>query len=1637
MQIVQFQLSKEHTISIDDRTASFQIMSSEVPQGQIISLSPNNFRAFAYTNLFQHNLTLFAFASEHMVFIFDRLTFRETQVTSPDPSSQICALTFSGRGTECCLLMVNAKGVLYKFRLDDVKSGPILTLNIGKVPISMTASNEMCFIQYEHCLSAVPIGQEGTHEELILTNTHSHDKCEVSPCGRALATFTRGGGPPVIWYSPFLKLKRSVLPWLGNLVDFQWGISEHLIAVSANSMGVVRLWVESVTSRELRCVKWFKFHDPVLSVSFAYQADVECVVETSRPSKSKLGDVYPLLTRTRALILATLDKKKENLCILQETSQPKMDWPAKITVSRENAVVTVCDFRRVFSKESIRRLVCITRFTKSSLSFHQCELALKEVTHIWPFVVPFVPAPVTKIFKRSEVITKFGNGVLYNWWMQRREENNYIDVMKFREGEIVVLPHSIVYREDGDTPITQYVLNESLVFASISNIGNNQAMVVAGNASLLLVLFLHEDLVFRVVNVDNVSNTQKEVSIHSSDLFVVCSSETVDAYMFKENKYHYFTSLQCEVDVACFLDHPMALLLVSFIDSLHFYIVTGQGFIPTEQITIKPVPGVMSSKPFPQLHCIRRTDKTSLLAASENLFFRVVLKKSLFPLPIPKESEFVLFTALSLSNFSVVSEFIRGPDINPVCFDEIVTAEGFRFPSDPRSDLPDLFKKICKKPPRNWSILDTCGLNFVFSIRLARSIPELWKLYPFFSIWALKSRDQHGICHSLQFKTAKQLFDSCIALWARDTSVLTKAIIELLEERLPKENEVDTFILFSILVKRMHTAKRIARVAQLDRLANFFQNFSTDAKMMVRIEKSAYEAQKQHRYSLAAMFFVLKGMTSQAMKVLSENKMLALITARLLDLENWPSYVEEKFAHCVDNFYGLWWNEKRDEALKVLREYRVPKCETLYTEMHRYEMVRAFGVDEPWDLLNVQLTPYFLRAYLNPHKNIVQGVDIPEHELKPPVPSMELLRPESPAVFSFGMDHWDDELDDSFSDSDSSESSSSEAPVAPPPKPADLFHSNLSISFTAEPYETGEPKIVTYNEKYIVSLIARLFNDDFDLEVIRFLAKIATTLHEQRERTDIVAAICYGLVFVFNKPNLMVILFSRPFDSSALESLFVSFESANIKMPISKPDVLSMFAAKSHKVTQDDVDLANFMTFHEICKVLEEIRATMIANKEVEPHNRMSILASFFHHRHRLLFRALNTYYFSDPSLAVALTNCGVNIEGLSDAMYENSLNRKWTITLPNPFISTFYSGDHFQCSRCFEINTGAEEPIKGVCINATNNHQVAFIEKELRMVNIKDYMIMKRSSSSCEGEGSSPHDPYSLTFDSPFAMSLPHQEAIPTVKFDIFQKRKFKPKWNKERITGKDVKATCIDAHPTEPAFVTGEANGFVHLWNFKRTLVSTSAVKYSDEPVSSLSFNQSGDRLLVTYESGYIFVSDFATANLVVSVPGSTAAWVNTDTQVVVCEPRRANLVVYDLLAGTTPMASFDLHKFTQKVPIAVNGSQVITGHDDGSVVMVDLRSGQVDPLVLHKSPVHALKFDLSGRFFMSGAAENSMQVVNAMITAQPEESTKLFSDFDGAAAKRGVLAFGTSKQTIAACGYSSNIRIWHVSDPKGLFV
>jgi hypothetical protein len=182
--------------------------------------------------------------------------------------------------------------------------------------------------------------QFATASEIVLTSTNSHKFCEVSPCGRALATYACGRGPAAVWHSPFAKLKRSVVGRNEDVVDFQSAAAETLTAVTANTHGVVRLWAEGRTAHGLRCLRWFHLAHRVLSVSFACAADPEMAIEKVHRSHSKHG-IFPIVSRPPALLLVTLAKETENLCVLQEVAGPQMVCLARITVHLEAAIATL------------------------------------------------------------------------------------------------------------------------------------------------------------------------------------------------------------------------------------------------------------------------------------------------------------------------------------------------------------------------------------------------------------------------------------------------------------------------------------------------------------------------------------------------------------------------------------------------------------------------------------------------------------------------------------------------------------------------------------------------------------------------------------------------------------------------------------------------------------------------------------------------------------------------------------------------------------------------------------------------------------------------------------------------------------------------------------------------------------------------------------------------------------------------------------------------------------------------------------------------------------------------------------------------------------------------------------------------
>ena len=1682
---------------------------------QILGFSPNNSRCYASTSLLQHKHTIFAFGSDNLLFLFDRLTLKSSIITAPDPSSEIVAITFTGYDKDTVLLCANSSGKLYSFLLENPDK-PIMEADLGCVPTSMAASNEFLFVKSDYNLFAVKIGKDWIGKDrIILSETLVHDKCSVSPCGRGLATYSIGSNYPVLWYAPYERRRRSNLPIVGHITSFEWGTAEQLIAVTATEEGIVRLWVESTTNYELRCVKWFNFDSRVLSAAICISSDVENQIQLKNCQKaaSDSGRVFPIMKRLRALILAAVGGDQPSVCILQEKSEPKMCLLGSVKMNVDDFCITQCDMRRIFSDGELKRMVSALRFSNSSLSFIQFEIGKHKLTHIFPLRFNFIKSEITRIFKKNRILTQHKDGSLFDWFMYKKAQttHNYLDNCNFKHGMLCVTPNSLFFEFGKPNEYPTINFQDPMNFATIQIFGET-ALILATNLETVKMFYFSEvaspenqkTSIFKFSEIE-INNSSKDIlsgSIHSTDLFILSTKTSVDAYFFKKqsnhqennllfslNNYtpkkiidqdknkmgHYFyekfATLEADHPYSIFIPHSLVLVAVSFPKYLKFFIIWYNSFIPIDEID----PKLKNEFEYPKFNAMNILDNGSILASSKNGFHEIYFKTENFPSPYPLKSNFTILTAFSLGYFYQLNEFLSNNDITFETFTKKMPSENFSFPSTLPPETYAPIAQFCQHPPPSWSTLDESAQKFLFSWTLSKNTPELWRYIPFFGIWALISKDQATLIESLEIQTAKNLYDMNFYLWAKDSIIIKKTLILLVENTVPPDNEVDTYLLFCILLDRKHTAKRIARVKNEAKLASFFGSLSdasieTDAKLRSRIEKSAYEAQKKHRCALAAMFFCLRKMYSQALIVLKNDRPLLILTARLFGNENWSEHI---LPHLMDGFYQKWWNNQREEAAQTLKNWKCPQSDLLSIELHRIELLKKLQVYEPHDILSIQFTPGFSLFNLsdlieidqndasdsltdNENQEELKNVSVPDND-------ESIVKDVSTFDFGGAGDDWDDydmfDSDDESPDDSKNEGSlndesaqNKDSEEISDNKDSLLFESNFKLMALRSSFKSPSPTVFTFDEEYIVYLISTILNESYNEHTLSLVSHLAIDLFQKmkslpanspslKQQFPILIALLYTITFVSSKPNLMASLFMSPLTIDSISPIIDEFKNNPIKYDCNHPNLLRRFVMSDVLVKETDRELANFLSFHEICKVF-------IRQGALKQH---TMMISFFHHHHRLLFANLKSYTFTEFNYSLDMETIGLKCEDVSERMEETLLSKKWLVSIVNPFISPFYFGDHFQASRSFEKNThfdgSREKPLTAICINPKNQNEIAVGSTVgVEFIDLKKILNASMTSStdnSPENSASPAFDENLTPFDSPFT---PVMSPIKTkaqqdtfIGSGYFQRRDFTPLWKKHQTPVRDLEVTCLASHPREPFFVAGTLSGRIYLAPFGTKYANTtSSVMYSDCPVVSVSMNETGDRVLITTKDGYIYVNDFKSANLFASVEGSSACWLNCDTQIIVCEPMNDQFVVYDINAGDLPVATFKLPKRSKKVPLAVSGSQIFTGHEDGSVVIFDIRSQQHTSINISNSPITVLKHDSSTRFFVAGSADNSLQVINAYVDSTPQVLPNVFSSYNESedVEYRGVTDIAVSDMTIVACGFSPSIHAWTVTDPRGLF-
>lgn len=1989
-------------------------MFSPTSGSQIFGFAPNTFQCYAVTSLLQHKKTLFAFASDNNIFIFDRLTFKSQIITVPVTSSDIISITFTGYDDQTSIFCVTDKGIFYSYLLSDT-SQPIMETDIGFIPSSITASNDFLFCKTGALLYAIPITQNkiDLSQKKILSETLLHDICVISPCGRCLATYKRGNKYPVLWYAPYERRRRANLPIDGHILSFEWGTSDRLLGITSTAEGIVRLWEESTTSYEIRCVKWFDFGCPVISAAIVISADVETQIQLKSCQKaaSNSGRVFPAVKRPKVLILATInhevtnkDKKEDSInetkksliCILQERKRPELASIGRINLNFGSAIATYCDMKQIFSEGELKRLISTVRYTETALEFYQFELGHTKVTHSTPFIIPFIQSPITYIEKQAKIVTQHEDGSLYSWWKLNRitEQISYIDTCSFQEGLVKVTKDgidfeisqslkqsanskgklSVSFEQKVSYATIMKFKNECLIAAtnndnvyiniliSSSKSRNNDNSFKPGFSSQIIRRNLYH---FVSIPVNHQSKDILSVAIHSSDMFVLSTKNSVDAYFYNKGQYTKIASIGGQNACALFIPHPLPLIIVSFDSHLKFYLINHDRFVPLEELDNS----LKFDNLYPSFTTMNITENGTILAATKHGFYELRFTQMKFPLPYELTSNFILCTSFTLAYFYLIYEMLNERKLTMDSYRVKMSSESFAFPSKLKSSIPTAIAEICKNPPQSWDILDENGMRFVFSYRMAKSSPDLQQYIQFFGIWALLSNIQSQLVTSLNPESAKVLFDMNIHCWVKDNTLMRHVLLTLIEKTIPADNEVDTYLLFAVLLNKFAVAKRIARIKNEQKLYHFFEIFDPKAELdhslSRKIEKSAFEAQKTHRNALASMFFYLKGMKDQAMMVLRDYHSLHVVVSRVLGENDWYENIPET---TVNGFYKHWWryftcynkylveansrsfssdqqnhlNELKKLRDESLRSWQFTPSNLLSIEMHRYEMLKTLDALQSSDILSLQFMPGFITmqsveqtsktidfntivndpSSLNETSSSSDNDD--DEEIVVVYNDIEASKPEetksaSPEVSEFnfgGMDEID--IDSSFSNEEEDQPQQTTlTPQETKEKPQEerKFESNFSLVCQTKPYDTSiSPVCVSFNEKYVGFLISNIINESYDENTIQLITEMADRMYHVariknarpslpsinvtannssslgfKKKISTVVAIIFILAYTFSKANVMISLLVHPLDIGGLRPIIAEFLKTRNTKPSDLPNILKPFVEKSVEIYDDDRKLANFISFHEICKVL--LRQGSLS--------KLQMLISFFHHRHRLLFNQLKSFCFTEPNFILDLGTIGIQCEDVPEKIRLTMMKRKWLIAIESQFISPFYFGDRFQCSKSFEkisarykpeelssssssssisslsevnqtsehntspisATTSLNRPISlsstrgkqlasqmkqfqmqhrmtnsnssvsllaqshtatnstmasssikisppsiiAVCINSQNYSEIAIggprgvefidlskpdavhssssnpnlaLQPSASTMDILDHIdivdesgrytrnwnslslssqpgVASASVSVFKAEDStnlhkklndvsnnpstlhpSPREQYKAhlrnrenkgilscnnididneastksanaefssnnkfvkekvqiePFDSPFvSLMIPAKVKQTDLKFkdkdkNYYQKRAFQPSWFKDRTPLKELDVTCMASHPREPYLIIGTTSGRIYMASFgRRSHATISSVIFNESYVESIDLNETGDRLLVTTEDGYIYVSNFKTANLYVSVKGATAAWLNNDTQIIVCEPMTRQFVVYDLIAGLAPVAIYKfpssikfsmfpkdsysfstalysqaallptksksksslakkykkhIHYQTKRIPIAVRGHQVLTGYEDGTVVQFDLRSQDFVSYKLHESPVTVLKFDSSQRFFISGSADNQLKVVNAQVDSTPQTLKKVFSTYDQIPddEPKGVLDIAISDQSIVAVGYSPTIHAWTMNEPRGLYM
>lgn len=912
--------------------------------------SPLDTKIINCTNISNNFQNFFLYLTENTIEIINKSDYSRKTINTDIFDSEITCLQLISP-IELMVITKNRTKLIFKLEL--LKHVLIFNEKIDFIPESFVIYGQEMIYLYQHNLYSYPVQPNYQQQPKLLKQNIKENNIALSPYVNAILFFTIGSNTFKVHYLPMEKEDFIEVDVGSPIISIDFGYSNYVSIFTASIDGTVRFWIESQYAKEFTCAATFYTDSEITHIK-------SCIPQRIHPVYAHMGhisipnsNIMPSYPIPEKYLYISLKDSKTNTIFLQIIDDYKIKVLVRINIPQNYLNSFACDlYNSCFNKKHSFNVYT------TSLNNHGLFFGVFRFTD----TVNFSP-----LYTQSFILGGIKRFVDHNYQVEQISGNildlNTLQVFPPKD----LNPKILIIAEKGFNFDFDVLIHDFLIT-------KDQIMIVACGKEKSVVLFQKQKKT-KIYELKNIKNEVTGISIHSTDLFTITTTDSIDVFFYEmNNQYIRIVQKRGKNLHAVFLPHLIPTLFICENKTATVHAVNHNSI--TEPLATFRVP---------LYNMLEVLKDGSVVGASNSSIDKLLIPKDVLPQIYDKDSDFIKQT-----------EFCTGV-----------------IPNNPS----EIITKTINILPNDYEILDICTNRFLFPYFFSKEAEIPSKTMELFSFWAYHCPNQEKLFEKLNLKNPQDLIESNIHLWAKDSATLISLISNFLTtNKLENESFLDLYAMICIACGKKGIAAKTFSKFGNDTLANFLMNSTLNEKdKALKINKNAYAALKVHRFFLAAMFFILNNEINDAINSLSIAK-------------DWQFMLKRIFNLPLDNnsFFDYLLTKNHEKAKEALFNLEITRQNEFSLEYIRSEILIKMNHETRLHLLRLQKAPCLIEKIIE-SAPIISSLNYINNEIKEEIEEIQNKSDEiSDNDFDFGSKF--DIDDDIYSDYEEENNDEKEAP---------------------------------------------------------------------------------------------------------------------------------------------------------------------------------------------------------------------------------------------------------------------------------------------------------------------------------------------------------------------------------------------------------------------------------------------------------------------------------------------------------------------------------------------------------------------------------------------------------------------------------